>query len=400
MVISTVVLPATFGGTDEDGTVSGIRITAFPSNATSIMIGTTTYYATAGNIPGTCPTATCLAFPVIGIPLTTNSSGQPTSVIKVDPTDGVVTVGIPYKTVDNAGKESLTAGSANIPFILPPVAVDDKGSSALVQPVTVNILANDKLGNGSQAVAASVDADLDPKTPGIQHSLVVAEQGTWSYVKETGLITFSPLPKLSINPTPIPYKLIETATGLSDDALVTITYEPLPVKLISFSVQLEGMSSVLLSWTTSEETRSDRFEIERSTNGKDWFTVGAQKSNGESAVVVNYSFTDPTPGKGINYYRLKMVDTDESFAYSRIQGIKVEAGVITAVYPNPAQSYISLPNPDGTVIKIYDTAGILKLTSKIEDGQVSIQKLPEGIYVLQTTTAAGETATQRFVISK
>jgi Peptidase family C25/SdrD B-like domain len=113
-------VPATlFSATDPtSGTISSIRITAFPTNATSIAVGTTSYYPNAGAIPGVCPTVTCAVFPGAGISVTTNAGGNPTQTITVDPINGTVVVGIPYKATDNAGIESTTDGSANMPFSL------------------------------------------------------------------------------------------------------------------------------------------------------------------------------------------------------------------------------------------------------------------------------------------
>jgi SdrD B-like domain len=104
-------LASSFGGTDPSGgTITAIKITAFPTNTTSITIGGTPYTTLA---------AIQAAYPN-GIP--TNTTGQPTTSITVDPINGNVTVGIPYVTVDNAGKESLAPGAVNVPFVSPSVA--------------------------------------------------------------------------------------------------------------------------------------------------------------------------------------------------------------------------------------------------------------------------------------
>ena len=92
-----------FSGTDPaPGTVTSIRITAFPTNATSITINGTTY--TSAN------------FPVAGVIVPANTSGQPTQAISVDPIDGAVNVVISYAAIDNAGKEDPTPGSVTLPF--------------------------------------------------------------------------------------------------------------------------------------------------------------------------------------------------------------------------------------------------------------------------------------------
>ncbi len=100
--VSVTAPPAIFVAADPDGQVSAIRISAFPSFANSITIGNTLY--TQAN------------FPSAGITIPANTSGNPTQTISVDPENGVVTVSIPFYAIDNAGFESLTAGSANMPF--------------------------------------------------------------------------------------------------------------------------------------------------------------------------------------------------------------------------------------------------------------------------------------------
>ncbi|MEI6605851.1 MAG: SdrD B-like domain-containing protein, partial [Verrucomicrobiota bacterium] len=99
---SVVLSSSLFHGTDPDGTVANIRITAFPTNATSITIDGTQY--TAGT------------FPALGVTVTTNTSGNPTKVISVDPASGAVSVMLTYAAIDNAGKEDPSPGTVTVPF--------------------------------------------------------------------------------------------------------------------------------------------------------------------------------------------------------------------------------------------------------------------------------------------
>ncbi|NNJ55297.1 MAG: T9SS type A sorting domain-containing protein [Bacteroidia bacterium] len=102
---NVTVAATSFSGTDPDsGTPTELRITAFPSNVTTITINGTTYTS------GTWPAA--------GVTVPTNSSGQPTQTITIDPVDGSKTVDIPYAIIDEAGKEDPTPGSVELPFTL------------------------------------------------------------------------------------------------------------------------------------------------------------------------------------------------------------------------------------------------------------------------------------------
>jgi hypothetical protein len=103
---SVTIPPASFTGTDADGSITTIHFTAFPSNATSITIGGTTYLLNIGiGIPGT------LLFPTSGG--VTVAAG---TTVSVDPVDGNVTVVVPFRVIDNAGVESTTTGAVSVPF--------------------------------------------------------------------------------------------------------------------------------------------------------------------------------------------------------------------------------------------------------------------------------------------
>jgi hypothetical protein len=103
---NTVTVPANaFNGTDPStGTVVNLTFTGFPTNATTITIGATTY--NSGN------------FPVGGVTVPA-PGGQPTPVVLVDPFDGAVTVTIPFTVTDNATFTSTNTGIVSVPFGVP-----------------------------------------------------------------------------------------------------------------------------------------------------------------------------------------------------------------------------------------------------------------------------------------
>ncbi|MCR4030697.1 MULTISPECIES: PKD domain-containing protein [Flavobacterium] len=109
---------------------------------------------------------------------------------------------------------------------LPPTAANDiSNGNTTNQPSTpLNILTNDRLGDGTLATPTNTIVDLNPSTPGVETTLTVPGEGTWNYDPATGLIVFTPQVGFTSNPTPIVYKLTETQTGLSDTATITVTY--------------------------------------------------------------------------------------------------------------------------------------------------------------------------------
>jgi hypothetical protein len=118
-------------------------------------------------------------------------------------------------------------------------------------------------------------------------------------------------------------KVINPLGGIGKD---TITINNgnivLPVKLIEFKA-MEKTDHVLLQWSTNAEINSSHFIIERSTEGSSFNEIGTVAAAGTSNLERNYEFKDVTAIKGMNYYRLKMVDIDDSSALSKIVNVDI-----------------------------------------------------------------------------
>lgn len=193
----------------------------------------------------------------------------------------------------------------------------------------------------------------------------------------------------------------------NDNSTTTVKIiAPLPVTLVSFTAVKESSISQL-SWATTEETNSDRFEIERSTNGKNWNKIGSVASNGESNVLHNYKYTDKTPINGENLYRLKMIDNDATFAYSSIRSVRFEGlanSVVSAyVYPNPSTERVFLKTADlsgVSQVSVLDLNGRIVLTTKVVAEGISVRSLSTGAYILKVFNADGSTSVHKFLISR
>lgn len=176
---------------------------------------------------------------------------------------------------------------------------------------------------------------------------------------------------------------------------------PMPVTLTSFTAQAEGKAA-LLRWATTEETNSDFFEIQRSTDGKSWIELGRQVSKGESNVLVNYQFTDLHPDAGTNYYGLRMVDKDATFAFSAIRPVHFEGTLKRVVYPNPAKDRLFLNAPESIdKIRIFNASGVeVYHAAQKFASEISIANLRDGIHLVEVTTIAGSIVTEKILIQK
>jgi len=178
----------------------------------------------------------------------------------------------------------------------------------------------------------------------------------------------------------------------------------LPVNLVTFSVHKEGNISIL-DWETASETNSKYFDIERSINGKDWSAIGNITSKGESVTLLRYHFADQNPANGDNFYRLKMVDTDESFAYSRIQFLRFEETNEVVLFPNPVSEILSIKtNYDWNKVanvSLYDNAGHLVHSSSAKPLKtIDVRQLSSGKYIVLITAADGIRKSYQILISR
>lgn len=171
---------------------------------------------------------------------------------------------------------------------------------------------------------------------------------------------------------------------------------PLPLTLISFNAKWCD-ASVCLDWITAQESNTSHFEIERSKDAQHWFKIGKVNAAGNSDHFRNYAVVDFSPASGVNYYRLKMADLDETFTYSKVISITQEFSKDNfLIYPNPngGEFFVELKGMQiNTELKIelLDANGNLHFSSRYydsdinEDHKVKVVSsgLPAGIYVVK-----------------
>ena len=182
-----------------------------------------------------------------------------------------------------------------------------------------------------------------------------------------------------------------------DNNIVSNAEVSLPVTLVTFEVKKGENASAMLTWATTSETNSDRFEIQRSQNGKTWIKIGNVFSSGESKQLLSYYFADQTPFSGNNLYRLKMIDKDETFAFSRIRSINLQLDNKTALYPNPAIDRLTVLTSDLDKIErvqFMNVSGKLLLDQKRAGSsdvisEFNINTFPAGLYIVRVTYADG-----------
>ena len=153
----------------------------------------------------------------------------------------------------------------------------------------------------------------------------------------------------------------------------------LPVALLNFDVKKIGRQAIL-TWQTTSEQNSDYFMVEHSTDAMTFSALERVRAQGESNAIHYYKVLDENPARGINYYRLKQVDSDGKFSYSNITSVTMDGGVIS-FYPNPATKTITFNMPVESV-NIHDMRGKEVLRSQSPKSVIDISSLQPGIYII------------------
>ncbi|MEM6697785.1 MAG: T9SS type A sorting domain-containing protein, partial [Bacteroidota bacterium] len=162
----------------------------------------------------------------------------------------------------------------------------------------------------------------------------------------------------------------------------------LPVELLSFTAKAIENEQVLLQWQTSSELNNKGFHLERSPNGKEWKSITFIEGAGTSLATQDYEYLDQQPFKGVNYYRLKQVDLDSGSEYSEIRVVKL-CKFNFSIAPNPVQDvlYFTFDDPQEIQqIRLYNAAGQIVKEIHSFDGQMDVQGLDAGVYVLIVET--------------
>jgi len=188
---------------------------------------------------------------------------------------------------------------------------------------------------------------------------------------------------------------------------------PLPVKLTSFTGENKG-TIIKLSWTTATEINNSGFELQRSSDGVNFHKIAFVDSKGRSGnsnTDLSYSIEDINPFPGNNYYRLKQIDINGRFEYSKVillKQAKPNVIIVKNIFPNPAFENVnitinsSIKESISIVVTNIEGKIVMRVETQLTrgDNQISLLSgsLTAGVYLIKITSPESyESSIHKFI---
>ncbi len=313
---------------------------------------------------------------------------------------GCYKIFINYAGINAENRIAIDGLSVNAPTCYsngcnqPPVAVNDYVGGAADRTATGNVLPNDS----------------DPENSVLNATLVTNSEHGNVVLQTYGAFTFVPNPGFAGLTTTFTYVVCDGQGLCSDPAEVTITFQSqglLPVTLVDFGAVYND-DKVNLKWTSTFELNNDRYEVERSTDGVSFKTVGSVKGLGTYNGRHDYTFSDDVSKNVTNkndlFYRLKQVDINGKASYTKqlvVRVYRTKTLQSLSVTPNPAindiRVNIQLNESAFIVMKITNSVGVevMRKTTRGNNGTTNLRlegtnSLSAGVYFLEVIVNSKE----------
>jgi hypothetical protein len=204
------------------------------------------------------------------------------------------------------------------------------------------------------------------------------------------------------------------AAGKQDPTPATYTINwmsVLAVQKIDAAASLNG-NMVTVNWMTANETNTNRFFVERSTDNNNFITIADMAAAGNYAGLKNYTLQNDiaaVTGASVIYYRIKVADMDGKMMYSNTVSVRLTNVSSIKTWPNPVTSVVNISLysevKTSMQVRVTDAGGktIRNAVYNIVKGnnQVSINdlsSLSKGIYLLQLTDMNGNVQSTQKII--
>jgi hypothetical protein len=157
----------------------------------------------------------------------------------------------------------------------------------------------------------------------------------------------------------------------------------LPVELTFFNAAIVSNTAVL-KWQTASEENNAGFEVERSTDGKNFERLGFVEGHGTTTEVQDYNYIDYEMKVGIAYYSLKQVDFDGNYEYSNIVYVNFKSESESRLFGNVVETELRITG-SGTALVFNSFGQVVKTLQLTESNIVTIDvsSYAKGIYYIR-----------------
>lgn len=164
---------------------------------------------------------------------------------------------------------------------------------------------------------------------------------------------------------------------LNDLGLLPLTWGNIEGLQIENGVQIE--------WTTLSEVDNMGFVIEKSADGKEFDELGWTDSQGDTPFGHRYSFIDENSTSGVSYYRIKQIDFNANYSYSKIIFLDFEIAI--RVYQNSDGLIVDGLGDEVYTIELYSIQGE-RVFNKESDGNkksisIELSDIKSGVYIIR-----------------
>lgn len=180
---------------------------------------------------------------------------------------------------------------------------------------------------------------------------------------------------------------------------------------INFSAQKKNDNSIELNWTTTNETNDRRYELQKSTDGKQFVEVTRFNANAGNNQVGTYHYNYPinSTEQSRLLFRVKQIEKNGTVNYSPLRIIDLGKSTTTAarLYPNPStgatQLLFSNSKRDNWKVEVYTTNGQLVNTYYFKNALLAKlntnNEWSKGVYMVKATnTSTAQTIVQKLAI--
>ncbi len=195
--------------------------------------------------------------------------------------------------------------------------------------------------------------------------------------------------KIVWNATTFQWEITFDINGFSGFFMGSAGNSLLPVTIVSFEGKVRDHVA-MLKWKTTREINVSHFELQRRDNGSEFITIGKINASNGSDLEYDYHYNDDLGSSAVYYYRLKIVDIDQSVTYSKTVIVRPDAvKALITLGPNPAKDFVVVKHPsirNAVQLRVVDVSG--KVIKAVSVGNNTLQTkimltgVPKGTYTI------------------